>query len=72
MTCCRLPASINLLPTIVPDLSYEALDGFQDGGLAMTADRDTIHLDIPAACKAEIKRQLLDYCRLDTAAIVRV
>lgn len=61
-----------ILPTIAPDLSHDALDGVKDGGMAMTAYREAIHPDTTDARKAVIKRQLLDYCRLDTEAMVRV
>lgn len=61
-----------VLPTIAPDLRYDALDGVQDGGMAMTAYREAIHPGTKDARKNEIKRQLLDYCRLDTEAMVRV
>ncbi len=61
-----------LLPTIAPDLRYDALDGVQDGGMAMAAYLEAIHPDTPPSRKAEIERQLLDYCGLDTYAMVRV
>lgn len=61
-----------VLPTIAPDLSYDGLDGVQDGGMAMMAYREAVHSDTTVARKEVIKRQLLDYCRLDTEAMVRV
>lgn len=61
-----------VLPTIAPDLRYDALDGVQDGGMAMTVYREAVHPDTTNARKEVIKRQLRDYCRLDTEAMVRV
>lgn len=62
----------SVLPTIAPDLRYDDLDGVQDGGMAMTAYREAIHPNTTDARKEEIESQLLDYCRLDTEAMVRV
>lgn len=61
-----------LLPAVVPALRYDALDGVQDGGAAMTAYLEAIHGDTPAERKAEIQRQLLAYCGLDTYAMVKL
>jgi hypothetical protein len=62
----------NVLPTLAPDLRYDELDGVQDGGMAMTAYREAVHPDTAGARKAQIERELLDYCRRDTEAMVRV
>jgi len=62
----------NVLPTIAPDLRYDELDGVQDGGMAMMAFREALHPDTAGARRVQIERQLLDYCRLDTEAMVRV
>ncbi len=62
----------HVLPTIAPDLRYDDLEGVQDGGMAMMAYREAVHPDTAGARKAQIERQLLDYCRLDTEAMVRV
>lgn len=61
-----------VLPTICPDLRYDALDGVQDGGMAMTAFLEAISPDSNPERKAEIERQLLSYCALDTYAMVRL
>jgi hypothetical protein len=61
-----------VLPTIAPDLRYDELDGVQDGGMAMVAYREAVHPDTGGTRKSQIERQLLDYCRLDTEAMVRV
>lgn len=61
-----------VLPAAVPDLSYDKLDGVQDGGMAMEAFLEAIHPATPPARKSEIQRQLLAYCQLDTYAMVRL
>lgn len=62
----------SVLPTIAPDLRYDELDDVQDGGSAIQVYREAIHHETSPARKAKIQRQLLDYCRLDTLAMVRV
>ena len=61
-----------MLPTIATDLSYDKLVGVQDGGMAMTAYLEAVHPQTASARKDEIRRQLLDYCSLDTYALVRL
>lgn len=61
-----------VLPAAVPDLSYDTLEGVQDGGMAMDAFLEAIHPATPPARKSEIERQLLAYCQLDTYAMVRL
>jgi hypothetical protein len=62
-----------VLPTIASGLGYKALDGVQDGGMAMTAWMEAVFPgESPARSKAEIDRQLRDYCKLDTMAMVRL
>lgn len=61
-----------VLPAVAPDLSYEALEGVQNGGMAMDAYLEAIHPDTTPERKAEINRQLLAYCGLDTFAMVRL
>ena len=60
-----------VLPAVVPELSYDALDGVQDGGMAMEAFLEAIHSDTNAQRKNQIEQQLLAYCKLDTYAMVR-
>jgi hypothetical protein len=59
-------------PTIATDLSYAKLDGVQDGSMAMTAYLEAIHPQTASARKDQLHRQLLDYCGLDTYALVRL
>ncbi len=58
-----------VLPALVADLSYEGLS-VADGGMAMLAYHEM------CAAKperlAEIRRDLLEYCALDTLAMVRI
>lgn len=61
-----------VLPAIAPDLDYQALVGVQDGGMAMAAYLEAIHAETAPSRRAEIERQLLDYCGLDTFALVRI
>jgi hypothetical protein len=61
-----------VLPAVVPELRYDALDGVQDGGMAMDAFLEAIHPDTSASRKAGIETQLLAYCKLDTYAMVRL
>jgi hypothetical protein len=60
-----------LLPAVVPELRYDALQGVQDGGAAMDAYLEAIAVTDPER-KAVLQRQLLAYCRLDTYAMVRL
>jgi hypothetical protein len=61
-----------VLPAVVPELRYDALDGVQDGGMAMEAFLEAIHPGTRAERKAEIEQQLLAYCQLDTYAMLRL
>lgn len=62
----------SVLPAIAPDLRYDALDGVQDGGMAMDAYREAVSPSTPRARKEQIHEQLLAYCQLDTYAMVRI
>lgn len=61
-----------VLPSIAPDLRYDDLEGVQDGGMAMAAFQEAISPDTTKIRKAEIEDQLLEYCHLDTYAMVRL
>lgn len=61
-----------VLPAVAPDLRYDQLDGVRDGGAAMQAFLEAIAPDADPARKRQVERQLLDYCRLDTLAMVRL
>lgn len=61
-----------VLPTLCPDLHYGNLNGVQDGGMAMDAYLEALAPQTGRTRKSEIKQQLLDYCALDTYAMVRL
>ena len=61
-----------VLPALCPDLKYADLDGVQDGGAAMEAYLEALAAQTTPARKAEIEKQLLAYCALDTYALVRL
>jgi hypothetical protein len=61
-----------VLPALCPDLNYGNLDGVQDGGMAMNAYLEALAPQTSQTRKAEIERQLLAYCALDTYAMVRL
>ena len=55
-----------------PDLDYTQLDGVQNGGMAMEAYAEGLAATTTPERKAEIERQLIAYCALDTLALVRL
>ena len=61
-----------VLPAVITDLRYDDLDGVKDGGMAMNAYLEAISPAGTSARKEQIDRQLRDYCRLDTYAMVRL
>ena len=61
-----------VLPAAVPELSYEDLDGVQDGNMAGVAFMEAIDPSTTPERKLEIENQLVEYCKLDTLAMVRL
>ncbi len=61
-----------LLPAVCPDLTYDTLAGVADGGMAVAAYREAIAPETTTERRAQIERELLAYCHLDTLALVRV
>ncbi|MDA7877538.1 DUF2779 domain-containing protein [Akkermansiaceae bacterium] len=61
-----------ILPAICPELSYGDLDEVQDGSLAQQAYLEAINPETPPTRREEIQKQLLNYCKLDTFALVRI
>jgi hypothetical protein len=60
-----------VLPVLVPELSYKALD-IQEGGMASESWAQMV-IDKPSAKEQEtIYKNLLKYCELDTLAMVRI
>lgn len=60
-----------VLPTLA-QLDYSQLDGVKDGGLAQEAYLRAIDPACGEEDKAQIRRQLLAYCKLDTLAMVAI
>jgi len=59
-----------VLPAMVPELSYQGL-AIADGETAMRAYRE-MGVTLDPQRVAEIRQQLLEYCRMDTWAMVRI
>jgi len=60
-----------VLPALVPGLSYNALD-IQNGDSAALAYREAISPETAPERSRQIRRQLLDYCKMDTLAMYEV
>lgn len=61
-----------VLPALCPGPRHAELEGVQDGGMAMQAYLEALAPATSQARKDQIRRQLLDYCALDTLAMVRL
>lgn len=61
-----------VLPALCPDLAYSDLEGVQDGMMAQHAYAEAIDRTTIAERKAQLARQLHEYCQLDTLALVRM
>jgi hypothetical protein len=61
----------NVLPALVPQFSYSDLT-IQDGGLASSTYKRMIWDSIDNAEQGDIVKDLLDYCELDTLAMVEI
>jgi hypothetical protein len=61
-----------VLPTVVPDLAHDNLEGVQDGSMAQTAFLEAIQPETSRSRRDEIRSELLDYCGLDTYSMVRI
>lgn len=59
-----------VLPALVPELSYDDLE-INEGGLASIA-YESLQSETDLMVIAEIKKQLLEYCKLDTHGMVRI
>jgi hypothetical protein len=57
---------------VAPDLSYDALPGVKDGGMAMEAYAEAILPKTAPERREQIRLELIAYCGLDTLAMVRV
>ena len=61
----------NVLPVLVPELTYKNL-GISKGDQASERWERMISSDTPGEEKEKIKRDLLEYCKLDTWAMVKI
>lgn len=61
-----------VLPTVFPELRHDALEGVQDGGMAMNAYLEAVCSATSKPRKAKIEEQLVNYCGLDTYAMVKL
>ena len=61
-----------VLPCIAPEMDYAALDGIRDGTAASDGFLQAISPGVTAARKAELREQLLRYCRFDTEAMLAI
>jgi len=61
-----------VLPTIAPDMDYAKLEGIQEGVGASEAYLEAIDPNTSEERKEEIRKELLLYCKHDTAAMVRL
>lgn len=62
----------NVLPTIDPELDYSLLDEVQHCSGAQAAYLECIQTSTTAERRNKLQRNLLDYCKLDTLAMVRL
>ena len=61
-----------VLPCLIPELSYAALGSVQDGMQAQAVYLEIINGDLDEAEKEARRGDLLDYCQLDTLAMVKI
>ena len=59
-----------VLPTLAPELNYNQLDGARSGVEAQDAYLEAIDAATPPERRELLRHGLLDYCRLDTMAMV--
>ena len=61
-----------VLPTVAPHLNYGTLGEVKDGIAAQAAFEESIAADTPEERRREIEESLLEYCALDTLAMVEL
>jgi len=61
-----------VLPTVAPELDYKKLNDVHDGSEAQLAYLDMVNAATPANRKTHLQRALLEYCQLDTLAMVKL
>lgn len=62
----------NVLPTVAPELRYDTLGEVQDGNAAQTAYLEAVHPETSAERREKLRRDMLEYCRHDTLAMVKL
>jgi hypothetical protein len=62
----------SILPAMFPGMSHDNLDEIQDGNAASEAYREAIDAETAAERREEIRKNLLEYCHLDTLATVKM
>ncbi len=62
----------SVLPCLVPELDYAKLGAVREGTQAQAAYFDLIGGRLDAAQGEHLRRDLLDYCELDTLAMVKI
>lgn len=61
-----------VLPTVAADLDHARLEEVQDGLSAQAAYHEAVEPGTSAERRAELRKGLLEYCGLDTLALVRL
>lgn len=61
-----------VLPSVVPELSYDDLEEVQDGMMAQQAYLEVIHAETEHERRWALTESLLKYCELDTYAMVKL
>lgn len=61
-----------ILPTVAPELDYQSVGEITEGGAADNAFQQLIRGDLSPDRRTELRQALLDYCKLDTLAMVRL
>ena len=59
-----------VLPALIPDMSYDDLD-IQEGGTASNTFKSMIEGTFDGD-ENEVRKQLLEYCKLDTFSMVKI
>jgi hypothetical protein len=62
----------DVTPTVAPDLRYQDLEEIQEGSAASKAYIETIDPKTSDQRREFLRERLLEYCRLDTEAMVRL
>jgi hypothetical protein len=61
-----------VLPNVAPELNYEDLEEVQHGAEAQLAYLETIDPATATSRHNELKNDLLEYCKMDTLALVKL